>query len=174
MGKEYGSTIEYLKDAREGSMGYQKYSEDGFNWRVGFFIKEATKYIKRLGYNPSVEIRMGFRVINGVMLVPLLVRFNMDDDMIYETWLNYHTDMCKEAFEYLSKQDTINFPFLNENMENLRNIAIKNEIQEEFVEIKQRILSLKPWSTEMYSKAQNELFKKYPSVKELFNAMTYK
>lgn len=168
----YADPIEVLKKMPAGTMLFGRASFDGQPMETYFAIKEESRYMKRLGKYPILNIRTGLLQYNGIPLVCVMMQPNGDMDMLYETWFNYNaTDgFGQKSFEDLTHQDNIVFWFIDEKG-NERKIGIKNSLKDAFSDYVNKIALINPWTMQEFDRARNMLYADYPSPAHLWNTL---
>jgi hypothetical protein len=152
------------------SMIYGRASFDGAPFETYFAVKEESRYIKRIPkYNPVLLVRTGLMEYNGIPLVPVLI--SIDQDMIYESWFNFHATDGKTSFADLARQERLIIMFYNEKMEECRKLAIPNNMRETFGGYINRIALLPEWGMREFDAARDMLYRDYPTVKDLWDGL---
>jgi len=138
-----------------------------------FAIIEEPRFLKCLGKYPVLTVRTGLLYYNGVCLVPFMMRVDGNNDLLYESWLNYHSvgDIGKKSFRDLTKQDNIVFAFYDSFGNEVRKIGIKNNLKEQFQDFIEHIESLDVWSMSDFDRERNNLYRDYPTPLDLWNAL---
>ena len=137
-----------------------------------FCIEEKTKYIKKYT-STKIEIRIGLIKVNNILIVPMLLMINNDFDMLYETTFNYYQNSNKEEkyLDLLKTQDGINILFFDENNKEARNIYVKNHLNEYVEKIISHLEKTTYWEMTEFDAAKEKLFKIFPTVSALWEAL---
>ncbi len=121
--------------------------------------------------NPSVRIRAGAFVREGVGCVPLLIRIEADEeDRILDAWI----DICdgyprrKNPLLDLRKQEVIPLLFIQDNEEPDRVEFVVNSV--DWDEIKEQMPQLQ-WSTDDYQRVRKTIKDEYPTMFALWRAL---
>ncbi|MCG8514585.1 MAG: hypothetical protein MI740_10615 [Halanaerobiales bacterium] len=133
-----------------------------------FLIKEEDKYIKKLKYNPVLQVRFRTFALDNVIAV--LIMMKAETDMLYDGWFNYFDISAQEAFLDLKEQDKLFFSFYN-NEDKQRTIAINNRLKDSFSEAEEMITKLPCWSMQDFDTVKNQIYSKYPNGQILWNNM---
>lgn len=171
----YTNGIEFIKKAPIGSCIYELI---GFNKpeskEFTILVKDHSAYMSRFGKHPVFVVKSGIIYDEKVVLIPFMFSINGDDDMIYEMWINYWADSGygREAFRQLLTQDSIRFIFFNENQEQVRMIKTKNSLKDGLIQAQRILQSFSPWSMIDFDNSRNQFLKSYPTVKNLFMALS--
>ena len=164
--------LDYLLSRPAGTMVYARSSFDGGPMETALYIKEEPKYIKRLKYNPIFEIRTGAMEFNNVLLVTVLLQPNADNDMLYESWWNFHQKGGGEKyFMDLSTQESLKILFVDEEGNYGKKTGIRNSLKPVFEDYIERIKKFNPWSMGEFNEAKEEVCRRYPSVRQLWDLL---
>lgn len=164
--------LQFLFSRPVGTMIYARSSFDGGPMETALYIKEEPKYIRRLKYNPIFEVRTGGFEYNRVFAVTVLLQPNADDDMLYESWWNYHDpDMGNSAFHDLATQEFLKILFVDGEGNYGKKTRIKNSLKPVFADYIERIKDYAPWSMQEFNAAKEAIYNMYPSVKLLWDAL---
>ncbi|AWI06744.1 hypothetical protein [Clostridium drakei] len=158
--------MEFLKNIPCGYMVMDSVDINGTGYKTTIFIKTQTKLIKRLGYSPTIEIRAGILNIDSIPVLNIQLRINMSDRLHFEGFLNYMTENELPAFKDFSTIDNINLVFVNERMEIVTIVKVKNDIKEDFKRFSEIASQSKTWSMSDFDEAKAKLMNRY-SVIEL-------
>lgn len=165
--------FERFKDVYNPPLGTMVYDLVIVNGQTefAFCIKEAMRYINKYKY-PLIEIRMGIQPIDNVLIVPIMLMVNNDKDMLYETMFNYYqTSGGQKYLDALKKQDDIKILFFNEMHKNVRQISVKNRLQDKIKVFEEHLQKATPWSMQAFDYAKEELYKMYPTGIDLWKAL---
>lgn len=166
--------FEMVKQIRPGIMilgNAKERLEDDFS--SIFLIREEDKYIKKLGYNPVIQVRMAMFTHNNIPAIFIMVKINNDNNMLYDAWLNYH-DSYKENgsnFEGLLRQENLIFQFYNDK-ELKRTVAIPNKLKEDLNDMVDQIKNIPKWSMKEFDSVKEWIYHKYPNGQILWNSIS--
>ena len=137
-----------------------------------FLIREEPKYIKKLGYSPVFEMRLGLIVQDGVAAVLIMVKINGDSDMLYDGWLNYHAAGTIDGgpLKTLAAQENIIFKFFDKN-DCRRTVAIPNRLKDTLREALVEIEKCPAWTMADFDAVKNYIYDKYPSGQGLWSSI---
>lgn len=171
---EYADPLSVLKTLPCGSMLYARAAFLGLSdFATYFAIKEEPRFLKRLSSRPAISVRTGLFYYGGVALVPFMMRAGGDNNMLYESWLNYFAsgDAGKKAFDDLATQDEIIFIFYDPQGNEARKLSIKNSLRAQFRLFIDHIESLGPWTMDDFNRERENLYRDYPTPQDLWNAL---
>ena len=135
-----------------------------------FLIKEESKYIGMWGEKPMIEIRTGAMTSGAVVVCPLIVNVNGNEDLFYETWVNYHSKLGRPVMEILEKATPFRVLLINERNEVQRVIAVGNNFAKDTVRSMKKLLEDSyTWSMDEFDNMKDQISQKYPTVKSLWN-----
>jgi hypothetical protein len=162
--------FELVKRLMPGLMIYGRAKEKAEDdWTIIFLIREEEKYIKRLKYNPVLQVRMGLYDVNGVM--PVVLMLKAGEDMLYDGWLNYHSPDGEENIRCLMRQERLIFQFYD-RYECRRTLAAENSIKEIMHDQVEEIKKCRPWSMKAFDRAKERLYEIYPTGQALWENMS--
>lgn len=113
--------------------------------------------------NPLIELRCGALDENGVILIAVMVKFS--DEMLYETWFNYHANQ-KECHDMAMQE---RFPIIFFQPEKARTLEINNPFRSAFANANAIIAERPAWSLSQFDAARAEIYKKYAEVSDLWD-----
>lgn len=82
---------------------------------TSFLIKEEDKNLEQIGYNPIVEVNSGVvKIYNQffnkeIYLLLLLIRFNKNNNIIYETSFSFTNEAVWSDFQNLFQQNSLQY-----------------------------------------------------------------
>lgn len=129
-----------------------------------FIIKEDNMYLRNISKYPQIELIAGAFNLNDIMVIVFLVKFHDNDDVLYECFLNIHSESNKETLEILSEQEFINIIMFDENIEIKRTIRLKNNIKERMRNLNEMAKGYIPWSMEQFDEAKDIVLKNNPDA----------
>lgn len=141
------------------------------NRQTVLFLKEETQYIKKYPNKLNIELRLGMKKVNNVMVVPVMMLVNNDYDMLYESFYNFHAEGFDGILELLENQNDILLVFFNETNEMVRQVKFTNNIKEDIQEINMRLKSSTKWSMLGFDIAKEEMYKMFPSPMKLWSSL---
>jgi len=167
--KEMADPVSMIAMAPAGKAIYGRVGESADSLRTSILIQEEMKYIKGLRTNPIVEIRSGLFDYSGIGLVAVMFKFNHDDDMIYETWWNYYqTGGGEKYFTDICQSPDLDLHIFC-GQEKVKSVRIYNSLKEPFMQKVVYLKSRKEWSMADFDRERENLYRKYPTVKELWD-----
>ena len=159
-----------IKAAEPGSMIYARVTVAG-KLQTAFLIRENRATIDTLGKTPSVVIVTGLLVEQSVHLVPALIQ--VDTIPVYECWFNFHqTDGGAKYFNDLSTQVDIPILFYSAT-KMIRSIAVPNHLGAMFANYTAG-MPTQAWTMQDFDAARNRVYKRYPEVDDLWDALAGK
>lgn len=133
-----------------------------------FLIREQSGIIAELGRAPTVHVRAGLIVESGVLLLPVLIKVSGE---LYETWMNYHAEVCPPALACLALQEQIALHFFNGRGVRVRVIAVPNHLQTFWRETLRTLAQAPPWSMAAFDAARERIYATYPTIPDLWRAL---
>lgn len=124
-----------------------------------FIIKEEDGYLGNISKYPNVELISGAFKIKDVLLIVFLIKFNDNPDVLYETFLNIHSDSNKDTLKVISEQDYINIILFNESNSIHRSIRLNNNIREKMKQLNTMSTDYIPWTMEEFDIAKEIVLK---------------
>lgn len=145
--------------------------------RVDFLVKEESSIIKKL-INPIVSIKAGLYHYNNVTLVTVMFLIGTNMDQLFETWFNYHATggQGQTAFSLMTTQEDIGFHLYGDSNKVEKGIVIPNnlKLKEFFANASKIISQIPPWGMAEFDKEREILYKKYPTLEDLWKALSKK
>lgn len=137
---------------------------------AALLIKESPVKLKTIPDNMHIEFRTGLKRVNNVYLMPLLVQFDNNPDLTYETWFNYHqSDEVKQVFEYITKQEFIYIFFYALSIEPAITISIENQLKLGFRMQNQILRDTVPWTNQDFERARGLFSRRHGSTLSLWH-----
>jgi hypothetical protein len=133
-----------------------------------FLIREQSGIIAELGRAPAVHVRAGLIVESGVLLLPVLIKVSGE---LYETWMNYHAEVCPPALACLALQEQIGLHFFDDRSVRARVIAVPNQLQAFWRDTLRTLAQAPPWSMAAFDAARDRVYASYPTVPDLWHAL---
>lgn len=155
--------LEVLRQFPPETMIYGRASYDGGPMETCLYIKEDMRYIKKIKYNPYFSLRTAMYEQGGVALVVVMVQPNGDDDMIYESWWNYHqTGGGEKYFRDIMSQDRIVIHFIDAATGEIAlSKQVKNSLKNAFIGMMSRLMDWPQWTMGDFDAARDTVYKKY-------------
>lgn len=173
------TAIEVLSTLPAQVMLFDRVSTDfGATWKTVIFLKENRERIQAFGDKPNVSIRTGcyrlenlenkvFPSFRDVHIVNVLIGIN--NLAYYESFLNYCADDRLNVFEGLSTQTNIELIILDEDMNVVKRVNVKNQIRRLIEVIASTLYSQKNvWTDDQFDIAKAALIEKLPDLKKLW------
>jgi len=152
-----------IRSAPVGTMIYARLQADVSAWSTGLLIREDRTLVRRLGAQPTVELRAGVIEQGGVILVALMAQIG---GQLYETWFNYHGAEEATNFADLGQQETIPIVFFVPDR--ARSLVVINHLRQFFQEAAERCERQKPWAMSDFDAAREHVYATYPEVEDLW------
>jgi hypothetical protein len=133
-----------------------------------FLIREQSGIIAELGRTPAVHVRAGLIVDGGVLVLPVLIEVSGE---LYETWMNYHAEVCPPALACLALQEHIRLHFFDDLGARARVIGLPNHLQAFWRDALRTLAQSQPWPLAAFDAARGRLYAMYPSVPALWHAL---
>lgn len=158
-------TIEdWISSVPPGMMAYEMLRDEP---TVGFMVHETADRVKRLGENPQVETRAGLIEQDDVLVVVVQLGIGAE---LYECWFNYCQDGGGEKyFRCLAEADTFVVAFYTPKLS--KAIRVRNGLQDFFRQALERAAG-RTWTMSDFDAARNKIYKRYPSVWVLWDALS--
>jgi hypothetical protein len=170
--KELTNGFEILKKMPFGTMLFEKVQFSEFEkFQTAFFIKEQRCNLDKLGKNPKIEFRSAIIEDFYILMLPVLVQFNFDENLLYECWFNYCGERISENFLDLAQQDQVRLVLIDDSNTVYRILETKNGVIWSF---KQAVIAMKErfrWDMKEFDAARDKIFRQYPSVNELWQRL---
>lgn len=160
--------FELIKTVQPGLMFYGFGGETETNKNLFYLIKEEDKYIKKIGYNPVFQLRVGAFVMNNVIAVCMMMRVNNIEDMTYDSWFNFNAIEGQKTFDAMISQNKLIFKFYNSS-ECKRTVVINNSLKSYFKNIK---INHK-WTMQEFDTVKNKIYDMY-SPNQLWNCLNFR
>ena len=159
-----------IKAAPAGSAIYGRVSIDGAPMRTVLMIREDDAQISALGSAPS--IRLKFATFDAGQVAPAVLMIGIAGGELYETWWNYHQrdGIGTAHFADMSTQDDVPVLFYDAT-ERRRAIVVRNRLQRAFANAVAQIEALPAWSMEDFDAARENVYARYPEVRDLWRAI---
>ena len=138
-------------------------------------VREESGRIPLLG--SVIQIRTGLIKENGVGLIPMLIALGPGDYDIFETWLNFHAPRLdgskNDDLETLCKQDRIVILLYGESgME--RSIQMTNsQLNSTWNVMLEKVSNMIAWEMKDFDLARGTIFRRYPTVRSLWDALNH-
>jgi hypothetical protein len=130
-----------------------------------FLVREQSGIIADLGKHPPLF------TLSKVTLHPILISISAE---LYETWLNYHAEeLSKPALAALCIQDRLSFHFYDDQCRRIRSLITPNLYQAFWRTAVEMLAPTVPWTSKDFDMARENLYAKYPTVGNLWNALQY-
>jgi hypothetical protein len=107
-------------------------------------------------------------VDGGVLLLPVLIQVSGE---LYETWMNYHAEVCPPALACLALQEQIVLHFFDDRGMSARVIAVPNQLQAFWRGTLRTLAQTSPWSPAAFDAARDRVYAIYPTVPDLLRAL---
>ena len=134
-----------------------------------FLIKEESKYLALWGEKPMIEIRTGVMTSGDVVAFPLIVNVNGNEDLFYEAWVNYHSNLGGSVIDIFEKATPFRLILINEKNKVQRVVGVGNNFSKDTVRSMRAMLKeSKAWSMEEFDDMKDRIIQKYPSVRALW------
>lgn len=166
----FADPFEIIKQVQPGLMFYGYGGGNQTDMKLVFLIKEEDKYIKKIGYTPVFQVRVGTFNMDNVVAVCMMVRVNNIEDMTYDCWFNFNTHDGERIFNSIISQDKLIFKFYNSS-DCKRTIAINNSLKPYFEVIKDKIKH--EWSMQEFDAVKNKIYDMY-SPNQLWNTLDFR
>ena len=117
--------VTLLRTMPPGSMLYGGVRLDEGEWETALYGKEERKFLKRLGENPTLDIRSG--LFQGPDVWPGVVMLSPvghTKAMLYESWLNWHAPEQQETIRRFATQERLVTFWYDEHMQLARTLAV--------------------------------------------------
>lgn len=158
-----------IRSAEPGTMIFNPI-DVGRGWEFAFLIREEDRILDRLVGKGRIEFRVGVWPVDGVVLLPLMLRITADGNAIYyESWLNVADPESRECLRLLASQDRVLVLFYGDDGRRKRTEIINagRSIYQQIYE------ALRPasWSMAAFDRARAKLCAKYTTPEALWNAL---
>lgn len=135
-----------------------------------FVVRENKKYINKISkYQPQIEIKSHIFNSECVSAFFIMVRFDLNYDTMYDSWFNFNADHDGNAIcNNLTKQEEIQFVFINDQGKIMRTIKTQNTLKEKmdsYIEISK---NKGYWEMYQYDNLKAHIYKKYPTGRDLW------
>ena len=166
-------TDEFINAAPPGVMSFDVVELGTTGCKTIFLLKEDPS---RLGMIPEntfhVEIRGSLIIRDGVALMPLMLQFDNNPDLLYRGWFNYFQSItAKECFTYLADQEKLYLLIFTGALEPARKISMNNNLQLWFKAHYSQLSKMLPWSRQDYGRAKFKIENKYPTSNSLWDVL---
>lgn len=162
------SPEEGIKQAAPGACTYAVAQAGHTPEETVFLIREQSGIIAELGRAPTIHVRAGLIVESGVLLLPVLIKVSGE---LYETWMNYHAEVCPPALACLAIQEQIGLHFFDDRGVRARAIAVPNQLQAFWRDTLRTLAQAPPWSMAAFDAARERVYATYPTVRDLWHAL---
>lgn len=162
------SPEEGIKQAAPGACAYAVAQVGNAPEETVFLIRERSGIIAELGRAPAVHVRAALIVETGVVLLPVLIQVSGE---LYETWMNYHAELCPPALACLALQEQIGLHFFDDRGIRARVIAVPNHLQPFWRGTLRTLAQTPRWSLATFDAARDRLYAAYPTVGDLWRAV---
>jgi hypothetical protein len=162
------SSEEGIKQAAPGACAYAVAQIGNAPEETVFLIRDQAGIIAEFGRAPTVHVRAGLIVESGVLLLPVLIKVSGE---LYETWMNYHAEVCPPALACLALQEQIGLHFFDDRGVRARVIAVPNQLQAFWQDTLRTLAQSPPWSMEAFDAARGRVYATYPTVLKLWHAL---
>ena len=164
---------EFINSAPPGTLGFDTVELGTAGCKTIFLLKEDPS---RLGMIPEnafrVEIRSSLIMRDGVALMPLMLQFDNNPDLLYRGWFNYyHSPTAKECFRCLAGQDKLYLLVFTGEPEPARQISMNNNLQLWFKTLLPQLNNILPWSPVDYERVKFKIEGKYPTSISLWQVL---
>ncbi len=162
------SPEEGIKHAAPGACVYAVAQIGSAPEQAVFLIREQSGIIAELGRAPAVHVRAGLIVDGGILLLPVLIQVSGE---LYETWMNYHAEVCPPALACLALQEQIGLHFFDDRGARARVIGVPNHLQTFWRDALRTLAQSQPWPLAAFDAARVRVYAMYPSVPDLWRAL---
>lgn len=175
MGKKHYliDTGEFVNTAPPGTLSYDAVRLGISGCKTIFLLKEDRSHLGLIPENKiQVEIRGSFMLRDGVALMPLMLQFDYNPNLLYIGWFNYYQSAAaKECFVHLAGQDKLYLLVFSGELEPARKISMNNNLQLWFKTHLPQLSKTLPWSPQDYERAKFKIEGKHPTNISLWNVL---
>ena len=141
--------------------------------KQSFILKEDQSRLWMIPENAfHVEIRSSLIMHDGVALMPLMLQFDSNPELLYLGWFDYYQSViAKEYFAYLAGQDKLYLLVFSGEREPARMISMNNNLQIWFKAHQSQLSNTLPWSPPDYGRAKLKIEGKYPTLASLWKVL---
>jgi hypothetical protein len=159
--------FELIKTVEPGMMLFGVGGNSPDDTKFVFLIREEEKYLKKIGRYPMVQVRFGiFEGITNAIGALVMVRFENNPDMTYDSWLNYYAP--EKHVNKLAAQEQLIFK-LYSSTDCVRTLAISNSLAPVLNTYIKKSKKME-WSMNEFDKVKAYIYKKYDPI-ELWNSL---
>jgi len=152
------------------------FAADGGDLHIELLVRESSLEIARIPEAPEIQIRAGFREIEGVFVVVVLFRFRPDGPVRLSLW-NYHAPLADPAdgnlFAHLACAEggELILKWFGDSGRVERLLTLRHPLRTFFTQAIRRIDRLPPWGDEAFRDALHVLFDEHPAPESLWESM---
>ncbi len=99
---------------------------------------------------------------------PLLIQVSGE---LYETWMNYHAEVCLPALACLALQEEISLHFFDDRSARAKVIAVPNQLRTFWRDTMRRLAKSPPWSLAAFDVARDRVLAMCPTVSDLWRSL---
>ena len=165
MAEKKADPIAVLLSLPHGSAIWDRVSRDGKNWEVALLIREETRLVKGLPKGCQVEFRMGAIAINGVILIPWMVK--VGSLAPYEAWINACVTGRASPLAELIEQPVVSVLLFDKDNKPIRAIQSPNAL--DWGGVAQVVQAAKPWAMRAFDAARDEFLAGFKTVQNLWD-----
>jgi len=166
-------TGEFIKTTPPGTLGFDAVELGASGSKTIFLLNEDRS---RLGMIPENAVHVQFRssliLRDGVALMPLMLQFDSNPDLLYLGWFNYYQSIiARECFAHLANQDKLYLMVFCGDLDPARMISMNNNLQVWFKAHLPQLSNLPPWSPQNFERAKFKIEDKHPTTTSLWKAL---
>lgn len=168
-GKKQSTIIDFIKNDLEFKhLFIDKTWDDSIKRYVPIiFIKEREDIFKELNGSVSVESRSGVFEVDGVKLIAMQLRFNNDDDMLYEVFFNGKSESGMKLIDVLANADRAHVVFVDIAGEIKGKFNIVNPFFQILMYEDEKIKQAK-WTLEEFKNSLQKIYDEFKDPKDLW------
>lgn len=158
-----------IRCAPVGSCVYSLARIDAGAEEVDFLIREETARVQAW-QSPAIEFRMAVLEERGVLLVPVMIRVGVE---LYECWINHHAEDAKTSrvLGTLAIQERLVLHCWGDAGARIRSLAVSNPHGATWAEAAHRCAAAPPWSMRAFDVARDAVYRRHPTVMQLWSAL---
>jgi len=165
---------EFMRETDPGTVIYG-FAADGDDLHIELLVRETSDEIARIPAAPEIQIRAGFREIEGVFVVAVLFRFRSDGPVRVSFW-NYHAPVEDPAdgnlFDHLAGSGTeLIVKLFGDSGRVERLLPFQHPLGTFFRQAIRRIAQLPAWDDDAFREAVWALLDECPEPLALWESM---
>jgi len=167
------NTEELINSAPPGTLSFDAVELGTSGSKTIFLLKEERSRLIMIPENAlHVQIRSSLIMHDGVALMPLMLQFDLNPELLYLGWFNYYQSViAEEYFAYLAGQDKLYLSVFSGEREPARMISMNNNLQIWFKAHQSQLSNTLPWSPPDYGRAKLKIEGKYLTLASLWKVL---